>query len=201
MAEPVQDSTTEEKILQAAEIEFLETGLAGARMQNIANRAGMNKALLHYYFRTKDRLFEVVFTWKINQFLPQVNEVLHDEHFTFIEKMERFVQAYLTMLRKNPFLPVLIISTLHRNPEFAKHINHQLGKEFTGLMKVEIAAGRIRPVDAHQFLLSVLGMCVFPFVGRPIFSHVFDISAAEYDRLLAERHLHVMQYVRAILTP
>jgi TetR/AcrR family transcriptional regulator len=200
MDESQKDVNAEQKILAAAEIEFLETGFAGARMQRIADRAGMNKALLHYYFRSKDKLFELVFNWKLNQFVPQVNEVLFDESVPFLEKIDRFVFTYLTMLRRNPNLPMLIISTLHRNPEFAKRITHTIGTDFAKVMHQEVATGKIKSVDVHQFWISVMGMCIFPFVSRPMVSHLFKLSEADFDRLIAERHIHVMQYARAILS-
>jgi TetR/AcrR family transcriptional regulator len=192
--------TTEQKILEAAETEFLAEGLAGARMQTIADKAGINKALLHYYFRSKDKLFEVVFNWKLSQFVPQVSAVVHQEDMPFLEKLDLFIMGYMRFVRQNPSVPVFMVSTMHRNPDLAKRIQTSFGEEVVALMRREMEKGNIRTVDPHHFLLSVLGMCVFPVLARPIASRLMVINDETYDRILEERHLHVMQYARSILT-
>ena len=191
--------TTEQKIMDAAEHVFLDEGFSGARMQHIADRAGINKAMLHYYFRSKDKLFELVFRHKMKQFVPQIEAALNESNMTFIEKIDRFVLAYLTMLQKNPRLPIFILSTIHRNPELANSIDIKLGAEIIRLMEIEIQEGRIKKVDTHQFMLTLVGMCLFPFIARPIFSKTFDLTPKQYDQLLAERRVHAVQYARAIL--
>lgn len=162
--------TTEQKIMDAAEHVFLDEGFSGARMQHIADRAGINKAMLHYYFRSKDKLFELVFRHKMKQFIPQIEAALNEANIPFIEKVDRFVLAYLTMLQKNPRLPIFILSTIHRNPELVNSIDIKLGAEIIRLMEIEIQEGRIKKVDTHQFMLTLVGMCLFPFIARPIFS-------------------------------
>lgn len=192
--------TTEQKIIEAAEGVFLTEGYAGARMQEIADKAGINKAMLHYYFRSKDKLFELVLRHKMNQFVPQITDALHDEHLTFLDKLDRFVMLYLGMLRKNPSIPIFVISTMNRNPDLMVHFKREVGKEIVEVMKVEISKGNIRAVDPHQFMLTLVGMCIFPFLARPIFRGIFDLSQEAYDKIIAERHLHVMQYARTILS-
>ena len=191
---------TEQRILEAAENVFLEEGFAGARMQHIADKAGINKAMLHYYFRSKDKLFELVFQYKMQQFIPQITATLHDDSIPFFDKIDRFVMAYLGMLRKNPSLPAFIISTLNRNPKLAETIKIKIGKEVAQLIQSEIAKGTIKPVDPDQFLITLVGMCIFPFLARPLFSASFDLEPESYDRILSERHIHVMQFARSILT-
>lgn len=192
--------STEQKILEAAEHVFLDEGYAGARMQHIADRAGINKAMLHYYFRSKDKLFALVFRHKIHQFLPQVTATMGDKTIPVMEKVNRFVDTYLSMFRKNQRLPMFILSTMNRNPEFAELINVELGKSVIAMLESEMDKGNIRRVDAHQFVLTLIGMCVFPFLARPVFKGVFRLSNAEYDKIIAERHIHVMDYAHRILS-
>lgn len=194
------ERSTEQKILDAAESVFMRDGFDGARMQGIADVAGINKALLHYYFRSKDKLFELVFKHKMKQFAPQISAVLQDPNIPFIDKIDQFVMAYLGMLRQNPKLPVFIVTTMNRYPEFGQMIDIPFGPQIISVMQEEIRKGNIRAVQPEQFLLSLLGMCIFPFLSRPMFRGIFKISQEEYDRILAERHLHVMQYARSILS-
>ena len=193
--------STEQKILEAAEQVFLDEGFSGARMQQIADKAGINKAMLHYYFRSKDKLFELIFSYKMKQFMPKIEAAIQNEHLELIDKLEQFVLAYLGMLRQNPRLPVFILSTVNRNPELVKAINTPMGKMVIQLMDIEMAKGTIKKVNTQQFIISMIGMCIFPFAARPIMGGLLDIDKAEYDQILAERHIHVMQYIRAILLP
>jgi TetR/AcrR family transcriptional regulator len=194
------ERNTEQKILEAAEEVFVREGFDGARMQGIADAAGINKALLHYYYRSKDRLFELVFQHKMKQFIPQISAALNDPEMPFLDKIDQFILAYLGMMRQNPRLPVFIVTTINRHPDFARIVDRSIGSLVITAMQQEIKKGNIRPVDPHQFLLTLVGMCIFPFLARPIFSGVFQLDKAEYDKILAERHLHVMQFARSILT-
>ncbi len=185
--------------MEAAEEVFIEEGISGARMQQIADRAGINKAMLHYYFRSKDKLFQLIFAHKMAQFVPKIESAVQDSNKNTIEKLDMFVENYLEMLRKNPGLPMFILATMNRNPEFAKAINIQLGKVVVELLEKEMDKGSIKRVDPHQFMLTLIGMCIFPFVARPIFTHAFGIDQPKYNQMLTERHIHVKQYIRAIL--
>lgn len=193
------EHTTEQRILEAAETVFLKDGFAGARMQQIADGAGINKAMLHYYFRSKDKLFELVLKHKMDQFVPQLTSSLQDDSLTFFDKIDRFVMLYLGMMQKNTRLPLFIITTMNRNPELMASFHLKFGREIVAVMQGEIEKGNINPVNPHQFLLTLMSMCIFPFLARPIFSTVFELTDEEYKRIIAERHVHVMQYTRAIL--
>ncbi|MFM2267514.1 MAG: hypothetical protein RL757_955 [Bacteroidota bacterium] len=196
----VEEVNTEQKILEAAESVFMEEGFAGARMQQIADRASINKAMLHYYFRSKDKLFEVIFAHKMKQFVPQMMYVLHNDSISFIDKVDQFVLSYLSMLRKNPFLPLFIITATNRNPELAQQATKiSFAKELVQEMEKEIAKGTIRNINPHQFMLALVGMCIFPFVARPMFKSLLELDDAAYQQIIIERHLHVMQYTRSIL--
>ena len=108
-------SATELKILAAARKVFIRKGLDGARMQEIANEAGINKALVHYYFRNKQKLFEAVFIEAFGKFLPQVSEVIMQE-ISLIEKIEAVVSRYIDFLQKNPYLPNFVLNELSHEP-------------------------------------------------------------------------------------
>jgi AcrR family transcriptional regulator len=116
MAKLKQDGTTEEKILIGARKVFIAKGMAGARMQDIADEAGINKALLHYYFRSKEKLFEQIFKELSFQFLPRVNAIFESDRPLF-EKIEMFCGEYISKMIENPFIPLFIVNEMNKQPD------------------------------------------------------------------------------------
>ncbi len=99
------DEPAEQRILSAAKKVFINKGMTGARMQDIADAAGINKALLHYYFRSKEKLFETIFKEAVQGFLPRVNQIF-ESNKTIFEKIEMFCKEYIDQIRKTPYLPI-----------------------------------------------------------------------------------------------
>jgi AcrR family transcriptional regulator len=196
----IQTVDTEAKILAAAEQIFVRDGYDGARMQAIAEAAGINKAMLHYYFRSKEKLFEKILQERIIAFLPELNAAFHSR-MTVEERIEAFVDAYLHMLTANPQLPLFVLYSLYRNPSFADRIPRVMFDMITTYFQEEINAGRIKPVDPSQFLLSILSMCIFPYVARPIACHMMGKDHHAYDALLAQRKPEIMKLIKAMLVP
>lgn len=119
MAEKKFNQDTEKKILEAAKEVFQQKGMDGARMQEIANAAGINKAMLHYYFRSKQLLFEAVFKNAFSLLSPQLNKVLNDDS-SIEEKVKSFTHNYISFMKKHPYLPNFIIQESNRNPAFLR---------------------------------------------------------------------------------
>src|SRR6185436_18120443 len=116
MAKLRKDRSTEEKILAAAKKVFTHEGMAGARMQDIADEARINKALLHYYFRSKDKLFETIFLLEAQKFFPKINMIFESDTPLF-EKIEKFVNEYITEIQENPYLPWFVLNEINRQPD------------------------------------------------------------------------------------
>ena len=192
-----QEAGTEARILRAAEEVFLRDGYDGARMQVIAETAGINKALLHYYSRSKEKLFEQIMLRLLSQFLPQVTAAFTAD-MSAHQRMEAFVGAYLNLLRSNPQLPLFILHSLNRHPEFVAYVPRNLYEVIAGFLKQEMGAGNIRRVDPDQFLLSILGMCIFPFVARPMAMHMMHKTEDEYNALLNKRKAEIMLLISTI---
>lgn len=110
------DASTEQRILSAAKKVFISKGMAGARMQDIADAAGINKALLHYYFRSKEKLFEMIFKEVVKEFLPKINLIFESDKNLF-EKIDMFCTEYIEQIRKTPYLPVFILNEINQQPE------------------------------------------------------------------------------------
>lgn len=165
---------TEEKILNAAHEVFIKKGMDGARMQEIADEAGINKALLHYYFRTKEKLFDAIFSKVIEFAFPGFANIITEET-DFVTKLGNFVDAYLKMLHEHPFLPGFIIKELNRDPSglFKLIARYGFNPDFV-LKEIEQAMdrGEIRRMDPRHLVVNVISMCIFPFAVRPILNYL-----------------------------
>jgi TetR/AcrR family transcriptional regulator len=190
-------SNTEQSILEAARKVFMLKGYSGARMQEIADEAGINKALLHYYFRGKDQLFEAVFAQAIASFLPIIRNVLEAD-MPFKEKIVLFVETYIDVLMANPHIPSFVIHELNTNPgRFIDKLKNN-GINPTILLeqiKMEVESGQIRNISGDHFIVNLLGMCLFPFMARPVVKGVLRKSDDEYELFLKERKKEIVQFV------
>jgi TetR/AcrR family transcriptional regulator len=193
---------TENHILIAAREVFIAKGFEGARMQEIADHAGINKALLHYYFRSKDKLFEAVFSEVASNLFPAMKQMLEAD-LELKEKIALFIRIYLKALQENPFIPAFILNTLNTNPDsFLKYIK-KAGLNPKLLQKQiddEIARGIIRTIKAEHLIVNIIAMCIFPFVARPIVQNIFDMNNDEYQAYLASRQTEIVDFVLKSIT-
>ncbi len=185
------DINTEEKILLAAHKVFIQKGMDGARMQEIADEAGINKALLHYYFRSKDKLFEAVFTEIFKTFFGKVGLVLMSDA-PIKEKIMLFTDTYINTIAANPFVPQFIINEINRDPAIMQNIMNNAG--FDPGMLVSLFKDQIKNTefDIRHFIVSILGLCIFPFAARPLMEKIyFNDDKNAYNRFLHERKAFV----------
>jgi TetR/AcrR family transcriptional regulator len=188
---------TEQVILEAARKIFINKGLAGARMQEIADEAGINKALLHYYFRGKDQLFEAVFAQVVAGFLPVIKNVL-EATMPFREKIILFVDTYVEILLANPHIPAFVIQELNTDPSRFVDKLKNFGINPTILfeqIKLEVESGLIRNIEGDHFIVNILGLCIFPFIARPIVQGMLLKSDEEYELFLKARKKEIVQFV------
>jgi AcrR family transcriptional regulator len=198
MVKTQQDTTTEQKILDAARKVFIAKGMAGARMQDIADEAGINKAMLHYYFRNKEKLFETIFKELSIEFLPRVNAIFESDVSLF-EKIEVFCSEYISRMMENPFIPLFIVNEINKQPEiFLKKMwggkRPQIGK-FLQQIETEIKKGAIERIHPAQLMLNMVSMCIFPFIGKPLCQMVMGINESGYRKLMDERKTLVPQFI------
>ena len=205
------DHDTEQRILDAAHAVFMRRGTAGARTQEIADEAGVNKALLHYYFRTKDRLAEAVFQRAARQLLPPVIATLSSDE-SIQHKVPRVVELELDTLTRMPFLPGYLISEAHHHPERIRRLVDAATDGASGFagpmlaklqaqLDAEAAAGRLRPIAAHQFTLNLLSLCIFPFAASPLLTVILGWRADDFADLIAERKRTLPEFFLAGLRP
>ena len=192
------EKKTEEKIIVAAEKVFIEKGLAGARMQEIANEAGINKALLHYYYRSKEKLFEMVFKVAFKALAPNLLKGF-DGPEDFFTKLEHFVSSYLSLIDKNPHIPGFIINELSANPKRLETMVTLMDLDLRPIynaIEEEIEKKTIKPIEPSDLVLNVLALCVFPIVAKPMVKGIlFKGSEEEYKLMLEKRKKNVTRFV------
>lgn len=210
LAEPPADA--EQRILDAAHRVFLRRGSAGARTQEIADEAGVNKALLHYYFRTKERLASAVFQRAAGKLLPPVIATLASDA-TLEDKVHRVVAIELDVLLRHPYLPGYIIAELTHNPARARQFLAALSgapleqivagplETLEKQLRAEARAGRLRPIAADQFMLNLLSLCIFPFAARPMVQTVLRLDDDGFERLIARRKRELPAFILQALRP
>jgi AcrR family transcriptional regulator len=193
------DKQTEERIFEAATEVFEEKGLSGARMQHIADKASINKALLHYYFRTKDHLFEAVFSKVAQKMMAKFNPIL-EENLTIEEKIRFFFNEHIEFLSRNPKLPGFILNEINHNPQIIKKIIKNI--DFKNLWKKlleqhskELPNYNITEENLPQLMTTIVSLSVFPFAARGIFETVFSDIGVDFDDYIEKRKEYAAEFV------
>lgn len=194
----VKDKNTENQILEAAKTVFQIKGMDGSRMQEIADKAGINKAMLHYYYRSKQLLFEAVFKHAFSLLAPQLNKILNDDS-SIEDKIRNFTFNYISFISKHPYLPNFIIQELNRNPEFAQNFSHTEGfpniEKFKRQLNEDIEKGIIKPIKAEQLFINILALNVFPFIAAPLLKTFINVDQTTYKQLIEQRETEVADFI------
>ncbi len=189
---------TEEKILNAAQKVFIEKGMDGARMQEIADEARINKALLHYYFRTKQKLFEAIFKKVLSKILPNIMEMVHSD-LSIETKLGIFVENYISLLMKNPFLPTFILKEMNRDPDFLATTIKGNGiqpEKIFAMFEKEMDNGRIKRMDPRDLLINILGLSIFPIAAKPLMTIIFfENNETAYNNFIEKRKETVKEFI------
>ncbi len=184
---------TRDKIILAAKEEFHKQGFGGARMQAIADASGLNKALLHYHFKSKDELFKSVLLAGVIEVFPVLIGTLNSE-LSIKDKIRTVVHIYIDHLSQNPDLPGFVLGELRRNPDFISDNLSGLAtrpSEFFRQVEKEVEAGKIPDTDPLQLLTSLISLCVFPFIGKPMIQFVSGVNDKEFKQFINDRKAHV----------
>ena len=170
----LKDTSTEEKILNAAKEVFMKYGLYGARMQDIADTAGINKALLHYYFRNKEKLFDRVFENALSRFFEQ-SQVFENRDLPIKERLFIYVSNIIDFFAEYPQMSMFIIKEIGNNPDLfrQKIIAAKKNKSMRLIQELEeaIKNEEIKKIDTAMFLINIQSLCSFPFLASPMFKH------------------------------
>lgn len=206
------EGDAEQRILDAAHKVFIRRGTAGARMQEIADEAGVNKALLHYYFRNKSRLADAIFQRVAGGVFGRIVQVARSD--AGLEEMVRSIIAiYLEQLSRSPYAPGYILAELNQDPERGR----QLVALVSGLpdgatpavlieslqqrIDASVGAGAIKPISAPQFLTNLVSLCIFPFAARPLLCAVIGMDDAGFAAFIEERKRTLPEFFLSALRP
>lgn len=198
------DTSTEEKIKEAAKTVFLAKGFEGCTSREIANAAGMNVALVNYYFRSKSQLFKLIFQSAVEDFMLSMVHVFKTEQ-TLEDKMRYFIEKEYEFLAKHQELPNFIINEMNREEGCSIEHNHLFQKVAeTGIFNdciKEQAAGRMREISLLSMILLIMSNCHYPTMSRNLMQSIHQISEEEYAAQLASHKSHVTEMIVAYLFP
>ena len=188
---------TEEKILEAAKKIFHRKGFEGARMQEIADEADINKALLHYYFRSKEKLFEAVFEDAFSGIMHLASEIFLSDK-PLIEKIKAFLTSYLNIITENSYIPWFIINGIYERPDQIKAIFDK--QDINPPMLMELLKSQIQneynaDINPIQIWLNVLSLSIFPVIAKPLLREIFQLPEETYNQLMEERKELVPQLI------
>lgn len=199
MVKTKKDQTTEQVILEAAKKVFVRKGMAGARMQDIADEAGINKALLHYYFRNKEKLFEVIFMEAAEKLFPRINAIFNADQPLF-EKIESFCEEYITVVSENPYLPLFVLNEINQDPEyFLQKVWAGRSKpnpaKFLEQIEKEVKKGTIKRISPLHLLMNLISMTIFPFVAKPMFQKNLGLDELQFTAVMEQRKKEIPKFI------
>lgn len=196
MLKKTKDKDVEGHILLAAKKVFQTKGMEGARMQEIADEAGINKAMLHYYYRNKQQLFEAAFKKSFSLLALQLNKVLNEDA-PLEAKIRNFTSNYISFIFEHPYLPNFIIQELNRSPEFILKFQDFFPdiKKFKTQLEDEIPAEKRKSVSMEQLFINILSLNVFPFLAKPLLKGFLSIDENGFQELMEQRKTELAEFI------
>ncbi|OFY86326.1 MAG: TetR family transcriptional regulator [Bacteroidetes bacterium RIFCSPLOWO2_12_FULL_35_15] len=197
------DPSTEEKIKNAARKVFTQKGYAGTKTRDIAEEAGINLALLNYYFRSKEKLFDIIMLESFQEFMRSMISVFNDEKTSLEKKIESMVSNYIDLLIKQPDIPLFILSELRNNPnEIVKKMsldNNLMKSFFMKQIQQAIKEEKISDISPVHFFMNMMSLTVFPFVASPMLKNLGDLQQKDFDKLMQERKKLIPKWIKATM--
>lgn len=193
------DPSTAEKIKDAARRLFTRQGFSATRTRDIADAAGINLALLNYYFRSKEKLFEIIMQENLLQFLSVIGKVVNDETLSLTEKISQVVEQYISLFKTSPDLPFFIVTEVKRRPDaFAKQMGFRALIRQSHFFR-QLNENAPRQVDPFQFMMNILALTAFPFLAGPLFRIINDLDEEAYLQLIEERKKLIPFWIDTLL--
>jgi len=197
------DPTTEENIKAAARVVFHKKGFAGTRTRDIAEEANMNLALLNYYFKSKKNLFGLVMVETLTSFFQTMGMIFNDETSSLEKKIQLVAEKYIDLIIAEPEIPLFIMSEIKGNGatilEKLPAADMILDSAFIKQYKEAARDGKVTEPNPLHFLMNVLGLVVFPFIGSPMLKKIGKLSDRQFDKLMQERKILIPVWIKAML--
>lgn len=199
-----ENESIEEQILVAAFNVFVEKGFENAKMQDIANQAGIKRTVLNYYFRSKELLYQKIAKTILRQALPNMLKILNSD-LSFEQKIKDFVENYIDLWLKNPFMPLFIINELnHLGSAFIEKMLDGVKPDidiFLEHVKDEMDKGNIVKINPIQVPLHIISLCAFPIIGKPMVMLITNSNEKLYIEIIQERKAEITRLVLKGLKP
>ena len=196
------DINTEAKILEAARTIFHKKGYAATRTRDIAEEAGINLALLNYYFRSKEKLFDIIMLETMQGFFQSLSVVFNDSSTTLEKKVEVVTESYIDLLLAQPDIPIFLLNELRNHPS-------EIGEKFKMKQIImhsvffkqwqEATKNNKQQIPPLQFMISLMSLIMFPFVACPIIKMVGDLKQEQFNKMMVERKKLIPKWVKAIM--
>ena len=202
------EQNMEENILEVAEKLFLEKGFAMTSTTEISKEVGCNQALVHYYFRTKENLFNTIFELKFKMFFQGLFEMKNMGELSFQDKLKNIIESHFEILRKNPRIPTLILNELSRQPEQINILKEKLyilpEKLFAELNKelqVEIQIGNIRNISILDLVFTMISLNISMFIMMPMLENILVLDESQKEMMIQHRKTENVDFVLKSLRP
>ena len=196
--------STEERIKEAARKLFTKKGFAATRTRDIAAEAGINLALLNYYFRSKQKLFDLIMAENFKKFLTGISFHVKDETLTFEERVAKIVSSYIDFLREFPDVPLFVINEIRGNPhKMVTRLRDEIGVDRSHFFQ-QIAEAKKEgksALEPFHFIANLVGLTVFPFLARPVLQRLTGVNDEQFDKLIEERKDLVPMWIGLMMKP
>lgn len=195
------EKATEELILEAAVKVFTRRGFAATRTEDIAKEAGISRTLLHYYYRDKQSIFDLIFETSFQEFFKGVFLIIQSDR-PLLEKIQAIVDHEINTLSRHQDLPRFIIMEVAQQPERLLQHGQKMNmnprvmiQKFEEQVNAEIQLGTIRPVNARQLLLNTMSLCIYPFVAKPIIKTMLQLDEGNFLQMMEQRKKEVFDFI------
>ncbi|MFZ1704298.1 MAG: TetR/AcrR family transcriptional regulator [Saprospiraceae bacterium] len=200
----MKDISTEKSIKIAARMVFHEKGFAATRTRDIAEKAGINLALLNYYFRSKQKLFDIIMFETMMQFMQSIIVVFNDDSTTLDNKIESIINGYIDLLVVEPQIPLFIMHELKNGqvPHFFTQFDLKdklLTSVFVRQYQDAIQSGYYKNIPFIHFLMNLMGLCVFPFIASPVIKMMGNLDDPHYKQVMIERKIYIAEWINDII--
>jgi TetR/AcrR family transcriptional regulator len=196
------EAATEERILNAAMKVFTRRGFAAARTEDIAREAGINRALLHYYYRDKQTMFNLIFETRFKEFFMGLFVIFDSDNINLFEKIKRMVEHEINTLIKHPDLAHFVITEIAQQPERLLEHGQKMGvnprlliSSFEALLQKEIDEGIIKQISAKQLLVHIMSLCIYPFVAKSIIQTMMQKDDKDFLSMMEQRKTEVSELI------
>jgi AcrR family transcriptional regulator len=185
-----EEAHTEERIKEKARILFFQKGLLNATTQEIADEAGVNRALIHYYFRSREQMLETILNETLLLKKARVQSILSSDR-PFRERIASYIDAVVDLGLTYPYLDNFIISEAAKNPDMIRNFCAKEPVKSSDLIRkdlnAEIKKGTIAPISAEHFMVNLSAMCNYPLLAKPVLKAIHGMTETSYRKFLQER--------------